>query len=171
MLHLSQNIKLIRGLMNKTQPEFAKLIDENVSNLKTYERTGILPKVHIRKRIAELAGVSVNDLLGKDLSEKDITLRVDKDDKNETKGPEQAQKSTNENGKQKSTDKLTTATTAPDFQVKHSNGNLKKEVAIDKDAVIQDQAEAAKLHAQAHLNDSETMRFLTQLLKDKGLKK
>lgn len=81
-LHLSQNIKLIRGLAGKTQPEFAKIIGENVSNLKTYERTGTLPKLHIRMRIADIAGVSVDDLLKKGLTEKDIKLKKDENDGN-----------------------------------------------------------------------------------------
>lgn len=81
MLHLGQNIKLIRGLLGKTQTEFAKMVGENLSNLKTYENTSIKPKVHIRKRIASMAGVSVADLLHKDLTEDDITLKDEKDEK------------------------------------------------------------------------------------------
>lgn len=81
MLHLGQNIKLIRGLLGKTQPEFAKLIGLKLSNLKTYENTSVRPKVHIRKRIAAIAGVSVADLLQKDLTENDITLKDEKDEK------------------------------------------------------------------------------------------
>lgn len=67
--------------MGKTQDEFAKLIGENLSNLKTYENTSVKPKVHIRKRIAAMAGVSVADLLHKDLTEDDIHLMGEKDEK------------------------------------------------------------------------------------------
>lgn len=115
--------------MNKTQPEFAHLIGENVSNLKTYERTGILPKVHIRKRIAEIAGVSVKDLIEKDLSESDVKLKVEKDDKNGATATETAQKQANGKESNKHTDKLQTATKTPVFEMTPSNGS-------DKDAVI-----------------------------------
>lgn len=91
MLHLSQNIKLIRGLAGKTQPEFAKIIGENLSNLKTYENTSTKPKLHVQKRIAEIAGVTVKDLREKDLSEKDIKLKDEKDEKSATKSTETPQ--------------------------------------------------------------------------------
>lgn len=81
--------------MDKTQPEFAKMIGENVSNLKTYERTGTLPKVHIRKRIAEIAGVTVDDLLKKDLTEMDIKIKDGKDEKSQTTRPQTAQNGAN----------------------------------------------------------------------------
>lgn len=91
MLQLSQNIKLIRGLAGKTQPEFAKIIGENLSNLKTYENTSTKPKLHVQKRIAEIAGVTVKDLREKDLSEKDIKLKDEKDEKNATTSTETPQ--------------------------------------------------------------------------------
>lgn len=95
MLHLSQNIKLIRGLAGKTQPEFAKIIGEKLSNLKTYENTPTKPKLHVQKRIAEIANVSIKDLREKDLSEKDIKLKVGKDENvtTATETPQNGQKS------------------------------------------------------------------------------
>lgn len=79
MLHLAQNIKLIRGLADKTQPEFAILISENLSNLKTYETKGIMPKLHIQHRIAKIAGVSVEDLINKKLTPDDISINLEVD--------------------------------------------------------------------------------------------
>lgn len=144
--------------MNKTQPEFADIIGENVSNLKTYERTEVLPKVHIRKRIAEIAGVSVRDLLEKDLSEKDIKLKVEKDEKNVPAQQETAQKSTDGNQTHKSTDKLTTSTKAPAFEMKHSNGSS------DKDATIHNQSESVKTLALTNQSQQEVINKLTDLV-------
>ena len=69
---LSQNIKLIRGLLGKTQKEFADLIGVKLSNLKTYETSDIMPKVQVLKRIAEIAGVSMDEVVNKELNEADI---------------------------------------------------------------------------------------------------
>lgn len=80
MLHIAGNIKLIRSLAGKTQPEFAIIIGENLSNLKTYETKGVMPKPHIQHRIAKIGGVSLHDLINKPLTPDDIeiNLQVDK---------------------------------------------------------------------------------------------
>jgi len=83
----NHNIKLIRALTKKKQPEFARLIKSNTSNIKTWETTETLPTdVLIYSRLAELAGVSENDLKTKKLSEKDIILNVEKVDEKIEKG-------------------------------------------------------------------------------------
>jgi len=79
MSAFNHNIKLIRALTGKKQPEFAELIKSNKSNIKTWETTETLPTdVLIYSRLAELAGVSVYDLKNKPLTEKDISLKVEK---------------------------------------------------------------------------------------------
>lgn len=81
MSAFNHNIKLIRALTGKKQPDFAELIKSNKSNVKTWETTETLPTdVLIYNRLAELAGVTVNDIKNKMLSEKDITLSVEKVD-------------------------------------------------------------------------------------------
>ena len=61
------------------QPAFAGLIKSNKSNIKTWETTETLPTdILIYSRLAALAGVTVNDLKNKKLTEKDITLNVEK---------------------------------------------------------------------------------------------
>ena len=75
-LQLSQNIKLIRSTLGEkgaTQNAFAALIREDVNIIKAYE-TGRAqkPKTYILKKIAAIAGVSVDELLNKDLSETDM---------------------------------------------------------------------------------------------------
>lgn len=82
----NHNIKLIRALTRKKQPEFAELIKSNKSNIKTWETTETSPTdVLIYNRIAELAGVTVNDLRNKKLTEKDINLKVEKVEHDSTK--------------------------------------------------------------------------------------
>ncbi len=79
MLHLGQNIKLIRGLAGFIQKDFAKLIGEKLSNLKTYETKGVMPKPHIQEVIAKIGGVTKDDLIGKKLTIDDITINVEVD--------------------------------------------------------------------------------------------
>lgn len=79
MSAFNHNIKLIRALTKKKQPEFAELIKSNKSNVKTWETTETLPTdILIYTRLAEIAGVTVNDIKNKPLTEKDINLKVEK---------------------------------------------------------------------------------------------
>lgn len=96
MLQIGENIKLIRGLAGKTQPEFAIIIGEKLSNLKTYETKDIPPKLHVQHKIAKIAGVSLEDLQGKKLTPDDIeiNLKVEKV-KNVNSGTQEPQNSTN----------------------------------------------------------------------------
>jgi transcriptional regulator with XRE-family HTH domain len=78
MSAFKHNIKLIRSLTGKNQEEFARLIKSNASNIKTWETTKTLPRNElIYSKIAELAGVQVNDLKDKKLDIKDIKLKVE----------------------------------------------------------------------------------------------
>lgn len=79
-MQLNSNIKLIRELSGKKQDEFAKLIKTNLSNLKTYENTGVKPKANILAAIAKFAGISIEDLRSKALRPEDITIQVEKDE-------------------------------------------------------------------------------------------
>lgn len=79
MRAFNHNIKLIRSLTGKNQDEFARLIRSKTSNIKTWETTKSLPRNHIiYKKIAELAGVSIEQIKNKTLEEKDIKLQVEK---------------------------------------------------------------------------------------------
>lgn len=81
MSAFNRNIRLIRALTGLKQPEFAELIKSNKSNIKTWETTETLPTdVLIYTRLADLAGVPVSDLKNKILTEKEITLKVEKVD-------------------------------------------------------------------------------------------
>lgn len=82
MLQINKNIKLIRELSGLKQEDFAKLIKVNLSNLKTYENSGVRPKAIVLAAIADVAGISTDDLENKALTHKDVNLRVDKFDIN-----------------------------------------------------------------------------------------
>jgi transcriptional regulator with XRE-family HTH domain len=73
-MQVNTNIKLIRELSGKKQSQFAKIIKTNLSNLKTYETTDVKPKANILANISDYAGVSIDDLLEKKLTHKDITF-------------------------------------------------------------------------------------------------
>ena len=73
MLQINTNIKLIRELSRLKQEDFARLIKTNLSNLKTYETTEVRPKADVLARIADLAGITVDDLDRK-LTHKDLKL-------------------------------------------------------------------------------------------------
>lgn len=76
-MQVNKNIKLIRELSGKKQGEFAKIVKTNLSNLKTYENTQVKPKANVLAAIADYAGVSVDDLLTKKLTHKDVTFDRD----------------------------------------------------------------------------------------------
>lgn len=71
-MQLNVNIKLIRELSGKKQPEFADIIGTNLSNLKTYETTDVRPKANILAKIADYAGITVEKLEEHRLTHKDI---------------------------------------------------------------------------------------------------
>lgn len=71
-MQINDNIKLIRELSGKTQAQFAELIKTNLSNLKTYENTDVMPKAYLILNISKLAGVSTDDLENKELAHEDV---------------------------------------------------------------------------------------------------
>ena len=83
MMQINRNIKLIRELSGKKQAEFAGLIKIKLSNLKTYENTDVRPKANVLTAIAELAGVSLEDLDKKQLTPADIKFNWMKDEKDD----------------------------------------------------------------------------------------
>jgi transcriptional regulator with XRE-family HTH domain len=74
MLHLSENIKLIRLLSGKTQPEFGKMFDSTKAMIISYEQDRARPNSLFKKRISEYAGISIADLDNKKLRESDIHI-------------------------------------------------------------------------------------------------
>lgn len=96
-MQLNDNIKLIRELSGIKQKDFAKLIKTNVSNLKTYENTDIRAKAPVLAAIADIAGITVEELEKKKLTHKDVTITLpekdekDGKDENATEKPQEAQ--------------------------------------------------------------------------------
>lgn len=76
MLHLGQNIRLIREAAGKTQAEFGRIVGANETKIKSYELERAKPKSVFLARIAQFAGISIKDLTDKVLSEKDIKIDV-----------------------------------------------------------------------------------------------
>lgn len=73
----NHNVKLIRSLTGKTQAKFAELIKTNPSNVKTWENTSVQPTdVLIYNLLADLAGVTSEELKNKKLTPKDITINI-----------------------------------------------------------------------------------------------
>lgn len=79
MLQLNINIKTIRELSGLKQEQFAKLIKTKLSNLKTYETTDVKPKQNILASIADIAGVTVEQLKTAQLTHKEIAIKLPMD--------------------------------------------------------------------------------------------
>lgn len=95
-MQLNDNIKLIRELSGVKQEDFAKLIKTNPSNLKTYENTNTKAKAPVLAAIADIAGITVEELKKKKLTHKDVKIVIgqgEKDDKDENSNhkPQEAQ--------------------------------------------------------------------------------
>lgn len=74
----NHNVKLIRSLTGKTQTKFAELIKTNASNIKTWENTSVQPTdVLVYNILADIAGVSADELRNKKLTPKEITINVE----------------------------------------------------------------------------------------------
>lgn len=129
MLQIGQNIKLIRGLAGKTQPEFAILISENLSNLKTYETKDVMPKLHIQHRIAKIGGVTVDQLINDELTPDDITinLEVDKVEKVARETYLEKRRDHKNNGTKKDVPVFGGFTTLGNIQV-YDDGNVKNKI-------------------------------------------
>ena len=74
MLHLANNIKYIRLLAGKTQTEFGELIGCSKDSVYTYEKGKATPDELILSKISKIAGVTIEDLLHKDLSKREIKV-------------------------------------------------------------------------------------------------
>jgi len=81
MLHLQQNIRLIRLLSEKTQPEFGKKFKATKAMIISYEKGKANPDELFISRLAKYSGVSVKDLKNKALTESDIILKEEKGEK------------------------------------------------------------------------------------------
>lgn len=75
LLHLKDNIKLIRKLCGNTQPEFAaKFTGVTTPMQKSYESGKAEPGPLYLEELSEIASVSEKDLRGKKLSKNDIKV-------------------------------------------------------------------------------------------------
>lgn len=74
MLHINNNIRLIRELSGQTQAEFGKMFGANETKVKSYERGKAKPKSIFMLRLAKYAGITTSDLIDKKLSEDDIKI-------------------------------------------------------------------------------------------------
>lgn len=80
MSHLGNNIKIIRALSKKTQPQFAALMGEEITEAmqKSYESEKAKPSVLYMQALSELAGVPIKQLTDRELKRGDITIDIDK---------------------------------------------------------------------------------------------
>lgn len=134
----------------QTAGEILKFIKQNNLNVQEIERTSGISSARLYKWLQGIGKPKVDD------SEKLQKWASKHLDKNRTTGQETAQISANDQEITKSTDKLTTATKAPDFQMK-ANGT-------DKDATIKNQSETVKTMAQTAFSQQETISKLTDLV-------
>ena len=81
MLHLPQNLRLIRLLSGKTQTEFGEKFDATKAMIISYEKGKANPDELFVTRVAKYGGVPVSDLMLKILSEDNITIKEDKEEK------------------------------------------------------------------------------------------
>jgi len=77
---LAENILTIRGKM--TQGDFGKLIDANKNKVYTYEKltNPSVPRKHTLQKIADYAGIKIDDLLNKKLTLSDLAFQTNKND-------------------------------------------------------------------------------------------
>lgn len=134
----------------QTAVEILKIVKQRNLNVQEIERTTGISSGRIYKWLKGVSKPKVED------SEKLKEWAARYLDKNPTTGQESAQKSMIGQEITKSTDKLTTATKAPDFQMK-ANGT-------DKDATIKNQSETVKTMALTTLSQQETISKLTDLV-------
>lgn len=75
MLHLPNNIKLIRKLSKLTQTQFGDRFELSEAQVKSYENGRAKPDAFLfLPRLSKYAGVSQEDLTSKKLTEKDISI-------------------------------------------------------------------------------------------------
>lgn len=86
MLQLAKNIRLIRQVMNLTQPKFGKLFGATKGMIISYEKAIASPNELFVKRLSLLSGVPHADLLDTDLTEENIKIDMVKKDENVKRG-------------------------------------------------------------------------------------
>jgi transcriptional regulator with XRE-family HTH domain len=79
MMHLRENIKLIRLLSNMTQPNFGKLFGATKAMIVSYEKGKANPDSLFINRLAKFAGISESQLKNTKLTE-DL-IKLDKEEK------------------------------------------------------------------------------------------
>lgn len=72
---VNDNIKLIREAADFTQVKFATVFKVPLSSLKNYENTDVMPKAGLLNEIASVVKVSVDDLINKKLTQKDLNIK------------------------------------------------------------------------------------------------
>lgn len=75
MLHLPHNLRLIRLLSRKTQPDFGEMFDATKAMIISYEKGKANPDGLFLSRVSQYSGVSENDLKHKKLKEEDIKIK------------------------------------------------------------------------------------------------
>ena len=73
MATLQRNIKYLRGKKELTQQEFADLLKIKRSSIGAYEEGRARPNIQTQRDIAKIFGISLDQLLTKDLSKVSIT--------------------------------------------------------------------------------------------------
>jgi transcriptional regulator with XRE-family HTH domain len=68
MVNLNENLRSLRKRMKLTQDQFAAKLEIKRSLLGAYEEGRAEPKLELLQKIAEVCNVSVDDLIGKDLT-------------------------------------------------------------------------------------------------------
>lgn len=87
MLHISDNIKLIRALLDQTQPQFIKnFTGITVPMQKSYESAKADPGILYIEELSELSGVSEKDLKNKKLAKSDLKNLAKKEEKAKKEG-------------------------------------------------------------------------------------
>jgi phage repressor protein C with HTH and peptisase S24 domain len=81
MLHLRQNLRLIRLLSGKTQTEFGSPFNATKAMVVSYEKGKANPDNLFISRVSKYAGVTIDDLMNKQLSEEDIHIKEEKEEK------------------------------------------------------------------------------------------
>lgn len=77
MFHLPTNIKKIRNIYGKTQPEFATMLGVTTAMQKSYEGRKAKPDVVYIEKLADLAGVTVKEVTGTELSVSKLAEKVE----------------------------------------------------------------------------------------------
>lgn len=66
---IGNRIRILRAELRMTQEEFAKTLNTATSTVCNWENDKVTPKISSLKRIAFLAGISVEELIGKEEKE------------------------------------------------------------------------------------------------------